>query len=224
MLLKEEYSKNFLQEKLEEYSDIYSDAISEDEKKIMSLYLLSGLYSNQTYSTINQFYHEYGLMNDKLNIYYAFRDALHEIYSDIKKKKIVDICAGKVPQLSRELAKTSDEQVIAVDKDITLRNNTFDNLLHVKGIFDEETTIENKDLLVACEPCKATMTIVDQAAKNNIDFAIAVCDCTYMDEFFGRLEGWRIFLSQVDKKVEDSNLGEVHISRVGSLPLIYTKK
>lgn len=224
MLLKEEYSKEFLRDKLEEYSDAYNDTIDEIEKKAMSLYLLSGLYSNQTYSTINQFYHEYGLMNDKLNIYYTFRDALKEIYSDIKKKRIVDICAGKVPQLSRELAKISDEQVVAVDKDITLRNNKYDNLLHVKGIFDEETTIENKDLLIGCEPCSVTMTIIDQAAKNNIDFAIAVCDCTYMDDFYGRLEGWRVFLSQVDKKVENSNLGEVHISRVGSLPLIYTKK
>lgn len=224
MLLKEEYSRSFLQDKLQEYSENYSDVIDDTEKRLMSMYLLSGLYSNQTYSTINQFYHEYDLMNDELNIYHSFKEALKEIYSDLQKKKIVDICAGKVPQLSRELAKISDEQVVAVDKDITLRNNKYGNLLHVKGIFDEETIIENKDLLIGCEPCSATMTIIDQAAKNNIDFAIAVCDCTYMDDFYGRLEGWRVFLSQVDKKVENSNLGEVHISRVGALPLIYTKK
>lgn len=224
MLLKEEYSRSFLQDKLQEYSETYSDVIDDTEKRLMSMYLLSGLYSNQTYSTINQFYHEYDLMNDKLNIYRSFKEALKEIYSDLQKKKIVDICAGKVPQLSRELAKISDEQVVAVDKDITLKNNNYDNLLHVKGIFDEGTTIENKDLLIGCEPCNATMTIIDQAAKNNIDFAIAVCDCTYMDDFYGRLEGWRVFLSQVDKKVENSNLGDVHISQVGALPLIYTKK
>lgn len=224
MILREEYSREFLEEKLEEYSDTYSDTINEPTKLNMSMCLLSGLSNGQSYCTINQFYHEYGLIKDKLDIYYMFRDALKEIYSDLQKRKVVDIGAGQVPQLAREIARISDEQIIAVDKAITQKNNKLDNLVIVKGIVDENTVIENKDLLIGCEPCEVTMTMIDQAAKNDIDFAIAVCDCTYMDNYYSRLESWHRFLSTVDKKVENSGLGDVNISRVGVLPLIYTNK
>lgn len=224
MLLRKEYSQSFLEDKLEEYKSTYDDVIKGNILDTITLFLNSGVYNDQVISELTQFYHEYGLMKDKLDIYYMFRDALKEIYSDLQKRKVVDIGAGQVPQLAREIAKISDEQIIAVDKDITQKNNKLDNLTIVRGIVDENTVIENKDLLIGCEPCEATMTMIDQAAKNDIDFAIAVCDCTYMDDYHSRLESWQRFLSTVDKKVENSNLGDVNISRVGVLPLIYTNK
>lgn len=222
MLLREEYSKELLKEKLEEYKNIYSDIMNYKIENALSFQLCDGFSKDIVTSEMNQFYHEYGLISDRLNIYYKFRDLLKEIY-DLKSRRVVDVGAGQVPQFARELAKVS-EHVIAVDRLISQRNNPYDNLSIVEGEFNNETTLGENNLLVGCEPCQATMDIVNQAARNDVDFAIVVCDCTYMKINDNRFNKWNEYASKIDEIVYNSNLGEVHRSTLLGKPFIYTNK
>ena len=226
MLLKENYSERFLEEKLAEYTSTYDDVFNDKFKSAMSLFFKDGLYKNQTMCEVNQFYHEYDLIKEELDVYYMFRDFLKEIYKDLNKRKVADIGAGQIPQLARELAKTSDEEVVAVDKFISQKNNKFDNLKIIEGEFSCETDLGNKNLVVGYHPCDVTMDIITQASKYNSDFAIVVCDCTYMKSNapHERINGWNNFIGKVDDIVSKSDLGEVYRDKVGINPVIYTNK
>ena len=224
MILKEKYSKEFLKERLEEYSGTYNDIIQEEEKHKISVQMTSGLYSDIVTSELNQLYHEYGLIRDQLNVYYNFRDKLKTIYEDFDRKRVVDIGAGIVPQLAREIAKESKEEIIAVDAIISEKNNKYSNLVLMRGIFDSNTTIENRDLLIGHESCDATMDIIKKACFYNIDFAIVLCDCLYVHDGINRLQGLKNYVENVRNISKNSNLGEVHFDYVGPKPLIYTNK
>lgn len=219
MLLKNEYSKEFLNEKLEEYASTYDDSINMFFKCGMMYYLYEGLYTEQLACEVYQMYHEYDLTRKSIDIYYRFRDFLKQVYSDFDKRKIVEVGAGIVPQLAREIAKESKEEVIAIDKIITSRNNP-NNLITVKKEFLDDTEINDRNLMIGLHPCDATIDMVKSAANNNIDFAIAVCGCTFNEPFYG----WHSFISDVQSITKNSDLGEVNVVDTEFSPIIYTKK
>lgn len=229
MMLKEQYSEKFLYEKLEEYTSTYDDSIDSFTKAGMSYYLCDGLYSDRLACEVVQMYHEYNLAKEKLNIYYIFRDFLKQVYSNLEKRKILEVGAGAVPQLAREITKESKEEVIAIDKKITSRNNP-SNLITVKSEFCDDTDINDRNLIIGLHPCDATINIIKNAAKNNIDFAIAVCDCTYSDPYLNWYKfldpnyEWNKFLSDVKDITKQSDLGEVNVIDTKFSPFIYTSK
>lgn len=224
MLLKENYSNEYLGYLYDEYSEKYNDIIKGNIYEKLKIVLNDGLNHNEVPSEIAQMYHEYGLIREKLDYYSMFKDKLVKIYKDLSKRSIVDVGAGLVPQLSRELAKVSQKEVFAVDKHITSNNDFISNLILIQGEFNENTTLTSKDLLVGLHPCEATLDIVKKAAEYNIDFAIALCDCYKNNTSDKRFREWINLKNEIHDIVEDSDLGEVTFSKIGLSPLIYTNK
>lgn len=226
MLLKQEYSNGYLNDKFDQYIDTYNDAFLKEETDKLRLCLNNGLFTSNLPCEITQFYHEYDLINKKLDIYYGFKELLENIYSDLNKRNIVEIGAGRVPQLSRELAKTSDKQIVALDRIISKKNNNYDNLNVVKGEFFGETTLSDKQLLVGLYPCESTLDIVKVACKHDTDFLILICDCIYGQSKSLILSDYlqNKFLEEVNSYTIKSNLGELKTASFDNSKLIYTNK
>ena len=224
MLLKEAFSREYLTYLLNNlYYDKYSDVINNKIRERMEYDIDLGLTHNEVPSEIAQFYHEYKLIKNELDYYKMFKEELIKIYNDLNKRNIVDVCAGMVPQLAKELAKETTGKVIAVDRYITSNNDLLPNLKNVRGEFNNETTLSNQDLIIGLHPCDATLDIVKKASEYDIDFAIAICDCYINNSNFKKYE-WFNLKNRIEEVVENSNLGNINYSNIGLSPLIYTNK
>ena len=224
MLLKDNHSKEYLEYFFDKYAEKYKDIINGKIYYKLKEIVTDGLYYDEVPAEISQMYHEYNLIRKELDYYNLFKNELVKLYPDLKKRNIVDVGAGIVPQLSKELAKITEKDVFAVDRHITQNTDGLSNLIPVEGEFNDKTTLIEKDLIVGLHPCEATIDIVKKAAEYNIDFAIVVCDCYKRNLADKRFIDLINLKNNIQDIVDESDLGNVNNSQIGLSPLIYTNK
>jgi hypothetical protein len=173
MVLKEGTNQFQLKEYLDEYLDTY-EVPNMFRFQFIQNYLNG--YSNRVIdSQIAQFYKEYGVLDERADMYKAFVNIIKHNHPNLSDMTILDVCGGMVPQLGRELAKEA-KHVMVVDRNMVYKNNP-DNLEPIQMRIESYRDLPKADMIVGLLPCEATQHIIDYSVCNKKDFVIALCGC-----------------------------------------------
>lgn len=117
-----------------------------------------------------------------------------------KYNKVLDVGAGRIPELSMEL-KARGYNVFAIDPKLEKTNG----ITCIKDLFDYEvTSVKEYDLLVGLEPCMATEHIIRSALLNDKAFAISLCMTPHNSlsgkKFRDMNEWWNYLISITDDR------------------------
>lgn len=143
-----------------------------------------------------------------------FTSYLYNRYKYLHFNKIMDVGAGRMCKLSKELGKFGNT-MYAIDPNIRLtEHEARDSGIRIsknKFICDafansgRGTNIRNMDLIVGVEPCDATEHIIRQSLKYDKPFDIALCASPH-DSLDGKqfacYEDWYEYLQSISKEVE----------------------
>lgn len=143
-----------------------------------------------------------------------FTSYLHDKYKHLHFNKVMEVGAGRMCKLSKELKKFGNS-MYAIDPNIRLTEREAKqigiNISKKKFICDEfsnsghGTNIKNMDLIIGNEPCNATEHIIRQSLKYDKPFDIALCASPH-DSLDGKqfscYEDWYEYLQSISKEVE----------------------
>lgn len=227
MLLKKEYSMDEIYNRVVDYFETYDDLKDEEVIKKMIENVPSGLYFDYAPYYVEQLYYEYDMFSAKKNIYKEFRELLGMIYEDIEKRKILEVGGGYVPQLGKEIAKISKEDVLVFDKTVSLKNNSYSNLILFNEDFNEQTDIRDRDLIVGLRPCEASASLVKIACENQKDFIIGLCGCEHnetINKFAWNKKSYLSnFLDYINFMANEYNV-DIKGGKVLDIPVVYSKR
>ncbi len=126
-----------------------------------------------------QFLNEY-LGNNRNDSRKTYANVLGEVLPNGKNTKILDVGAGELALSSVLMHDKTHHQIDALDSDdffIEDRLASFFNVKLINKRFKPSTDTKNYDILMGFTPCKATLTLVQNAIKNNKPYFIKYCPC-----------------------------------------------
>ena len=106
-------------------------------------------------------------------------------------------------------------QLIHLKSSMSQKNIIFKNIISGKIIeeyFNTKTKIEEYDLIIGYNPCRATEDIIKNSIENKKDFCIALCGCCFLpDNYKNRSpEVWHNYLYDLAKTL-DYNSYEINL-------------
>ena len=160
---------------------------------------------------VREVYDELGILEDKDNAFLGFIDLLSNSFN-YKEENILEVAGGIFPRLAKRIANNQTSGKITVyDPRLNSKETSSDNFKLVRKKFYADENIGDTGLLIGFMPCEATYNIIDAAARNRVDFMIALCeggphgDCY---DFFESDNDWlRTMICMAERAVEDNNLG-----------------
>lgn len=177
-------------------------------------------------------YDKLDLLKDDENIYLGFIDLLDNEF-DIKNKDIIEVGGGIFPQLAKKISNIQEKgQIKVYDPRLSFYEDNTSKLTLVREKFSNKTKVDDVDLLIGFMPCEATYTIVDSAARNDIDFMIALCEGGPHGDIYDYYESdeeWlHSIISFANSLVEDNNMGTLEKTYLkeyhNPYPVIYNKR
>ena len=177
-------------------------------------------------------YDKLDLLEDDKNIYCAFLNLLDREF-DIKDKEIIEVGGGIFPQLAKKISKIQTKgQIKVYDPRLSQYEDNTSKMTLVREKFTSNTKVEDVDLLVGFMPCEATYTIVDSAARNDIDFMIALCEGGPHGDIYDYYESDEEWLHSIvsfaESLVEDNKMGTLEKTYLKEFhnpyPIIYNKR
>lgn len=177
-------------------------------------------------------YDKLDLLKDDENIYLGFIDLLDNKF-DIKNKDIIEVGGGIFPQLAKKISNIQEKgQIKVYDPRLSFYEDNTSKLTLVREKFSNKTKVDDVDLLIGFMPCEATYTIVDSAARNDIDFMIALCEGGPHGDIYDYYESdeeWlHSIISFANSLVEDNNMGTLEKTYLkkyhNPYPVIYNKR
>ena len=143
----------------------------------------------------------------------SFIKYLNKKYGELKGFNVLDVGAGRICALSREIA-NQGSKVTAMDLNIRLNNEILkkSKVTAIKKSFrcDEYskngigTKIDNFDLIVGLEPCDATEHIIRQSLKYDKPFDISLCAAPHKalnGKTFSTYKEWYEHLGNISQEV-----------------------
>ena len=132
-----------------------------------------------------------------------FADIIEQL-APSKNDIILDVGAGEMPFSSIFLAQ--DHPTYSMDKQFVLSDPTLQRLnIHpIHKYFNNQTPVDNFDLVVGRFPCSAIEHIVSQCSKNNKPYFIQLCDCNLpdTDKYGNPVTDWRDILPDIDNNID----------------------
>ena len=177
-------------------------------------------------------YDKLDLLKDDENIYLGFIDLLDNKF-DIKNKDIIEVGGGIFPQLAKKISNIQEKgQIKVYDPRLSFYEDNTSKLTLVREKFSNKTKVDDVDLLIGFMPCEATYTIVDSAARNDIDFMIALCEGGPHGDIYDYYESdeeWlHSIISFANSLVEYNNMGTLEKTYLkeyhNPYPVIYNKR
>ncbi len=217
---------------LREYLDEYSGIFNEREERELFKWIK---YVNAGYMLpdfVREVFDELGLFSDDKNIYLGFIEMADAAF-DLKNRHILEIGGGILPRLGERISAFQDKGSITVyDERISKYKESTEKMKLVRKNFDKSMEIRNIDLLIGLMPCKAAELIIELAAKNNIDFMIALCEGgPHGDEFdfYEDEEEWQhSVIYSARCAVRDKEMGKLLIKDMekygNPYPIIYNER
>lgn len=214
------------------YLNRYPGIFTEEEQRLIFSCLEYLPNEEMLPDVVRELYDELGILEDDTNIYLGFIKLADSVFN-IKNRNILEIGGGVLPRLGERIAGLQDRGSITVyDHRISkYKEDTF-NLKLVRKTFDKTIDIKDIDLLIGLMPCKAAELIIEVAARQEIDFMIALCEGgPHGDEydFFEDEDEWQhsvIFSART--AVRDKKMGKLMIKdmeQYGSpYPVIYNDR
>lgn len=181
---------------------------------------------------VREVYDKLDLLEDDKNIYCAFLNLLDREF-DIKDKEIIEVGGGIFPQLAKKISKIQTKgQIKVYDPRLSQYEDNTSKMTLVREKFTSNTKVEDVDLLVGFMPCEATYTIVDSAARNDIDFMIALCEGGPHGDIYDYYESDEEWLHSIvsfaESLVEDNKMGTLEKTYLKEFhnpyPIIYNKR
>lgn len=131
-------------------------------------------------SNIYSIYDQLGLLPENNNRYDDFVNHLEKAF-DIQCN-ILEVGGGNLPRIGERIAyrqQISNKKgtITVYDPDLSVKKNSFPNLILCRDNFTLETDIRSYDLLIGEYPCDATDLMVRRALDENKDLYIQMCDC-----------------------------------------------
>ena len=142
----------------------------------------------------------------------TFMKYLLKKYGSFNNKSVLDVGAGRICALSKEIAKKGGS-VTSMDVNIRLPESVLkkSNITAIKKYFkcDEfsrsGTDIKDYDLIVGLEPCSATEHIIRQSLKYDKPFDISLCAAPHKGlngETYGSYKEWYKHLASISREVQ----------------------
>lgn len=233
MLLKEKYSRDCLTNYIDNFINIYEDVLDEYDIEFLREQCDLGIDFDVVPFMLNQFYNEYGLIDNNRNIYLAILKKLKEVF-ELKNKQILEVGGGPIPILGRLIADET-KNITVFDSNITHKNNDKKNLKIVSKYFTPITSLDNYDIVVSFMACGAQESIICNCANNNKDFFIGLCPCgkEAISNLYGRILSNDEYINKLvelaNKKINNSDLGVLVIDRLDNrygydYPILYNKR
>ena len=201
-----ELSQEYLSENIERYT--------EQEKRKFMNELLQSIKGDQNfiYDGVYDFLVYYNLVKG-VSRHKSFANYITRKYSPLHHKKVLDVGAGRLCNLSTMLAKRGFD-MFAMDPNIRLLPNEAKTLnIHIdKNLFlcDEfaknkkGTNIKDFNLLIGLEPCTGTEHIIRQALKYDKPFDVVLCYEAHKalnGKSFKTVDEWFEFILKISKEI-----------------------
>lgn len=225
----EEYKR-----RIDEFLEVHKSAYTELEREFIrknaawTLHNDNGFYVS---SILRQVLAETNLLEDRKNMYKGFINVLEENF-DIDRN-IVEVAGGIIPSLAKIIALKQKSGTITVyDPRVIVPDKCPDNLIVKRQSFNSKTQIPaNTQMIIGFMPCDATMDIIETACKNNIDFAISLCEGGER-KGYGYLETDEEWIGMAkyiaERGMESTNMGTLATASLeeygNPYPIIYNKR
>ena len=214
--------KNF-----EDYMNTYGNLYPEHVREfIEGTFLGEGFEMDFYPDVMHQVYSKIGVYDYTDNFYDMCIREIQKNYS--LDKNVIDVGCGFYPAFAERVAKLQhDGSVTAMDYDlITTEHGT---VKLIKDTFTENTNLTKYDLVLGIMPCEATVPMIKNANKNDIDLFIQLCGCTHFENpnpFMPiTLDMWYLYLDHVLKStIPDSRTYSFYHPEWAMYPIIKTKK
>ena len=154
-----------------------------------------------------------------------FASYLNGKYSFVKFNNVLDVGAGRLCKLSKELTRLGF-QTTAIDPNIRISQNEAKTLklkaIKTSKFFCDEFAKNGKgfdvksfDLIVGLEPCDATEHIIRQSLKYDKPFEVLLCAAPHdslLGESFKTYEEWYEHLRRISSEVKVTKKGTSYIA------------
>lgn len=211
----------------------YPDTFDENEINYLLNYAKRGHREGTMIpDLVREVYDELDILNDNENIYLGFMDLLSKKFN-YQDRNIIEVGGGIFPRLAKRI---SNEQVTGkitvYDPRLNNKEVSNDRLKLVRKKFYAHEDVKDTNLLIGFMPCEATYNIIDAAARNNIDFIIALCEGGPHGDIYDYFESDRDWLGTMlymaERAVEDNNMGTMEKTYLkeyhNPYPVIYNKR
>ena len=197
-----------LQKKFARFKDKYANQYSLEAWEYIENHFFEDIHSNEVPDILMQVYEELGIFPSGGMFYHKHLKLLKQLFPI--DGNIVEIGSGRIPAFANLLAK---EQMQIGKGTITLYEPLlveleakYPNMTLHKEYFNENTDINNSDLVVGIMPCEATESILANAIKSKKDFYVAMCGCVHSPlqsmYMFGYGTSPEIYQQQVIEKAQ----------------------
>lgn len=181
---------------------------------------------------VREVYDELGLLDNNDNIYLGFIDLLSDKFN-YKERNITEIGGGIFPRLAKRIStKQTTGKITVYDPRLNSLENENNSFKLVREKFYGHSNIQDTDLLLGFMPCEATYNIIVAAARNKVDFMIALCEGGPHGDIYDYFEsdndwlGTMIYMAE--RAIEDNNLGTLEKTYLkeyhNPYPVIYNKR
>ena len=220
-------------DKVREFILANDGIFTECEKEYLLNYASRGHISGKIIPDIvREVYDKLNILTDEENIYLGFMDLLNQEFN-YRERNIIEVGGGILPRLATRISDNQTTGRIKVyDPRLSKYETNKEKMTLVRQKFYSNTPVNDCNLLIGFMPCEATYNIIDNAARNNIDFIIALCEGgPHGDiyDFFENENDWlNTMIYMAERGVEDYNMGtleKVYLKKYHNpYPVIYNKR
>ena len=208
------------------HSDYYRDC---ERDQLMSCTRSSSFEYGYKADGIREVFDQLGLIPEDQNLYIAFMNLLEKEFG-LEGKNIVEVGGGILPRLARRInMKQKNGTITVYDPRLGMREQGNERLILKREKFNQNTPVQDADLIIGLMPCEGAVDLIESAAKNNKDFMIWLCEGGYLnldydielDEVLGSN------ISLAERRVEENKMGKLYVKRIPELshfPIIYNHR
>lgn len=128
-----------------------------------------------------QLYSELGLDIGKHTFYDEHLERINSIFG--LDRDIIEVASGYIPAFANKIAKKqlalNRGTITIYEPELFEEKAKYSNMTIHKEKFTEQTKINKDSLGIGILPCDATEAMIRNFCKNNMDFYIAMCNCTH---------------------------------------------
>lgn len=128
-----------------------------------------------------QLYSELGLDIGKHTFYDEHLERIDSIFG--LNRDIIEVASGYIPAFANKIAKKqlalNRGTITIYEPELFEEKAKYSNMTIHKEKFTEQTKTNKDSLGIGILPCDATEAMIRNFCKNNMDFYIAMCNCTH---------------------------------------------